>query len=83
MAPDGALPAAAALPPETGCQWIAPSCTTRAKWMARRFACSPRWASVMGMPSASTPVHMVDEMCMFQVNAVAPQKRPISAATIM
>ena len=37
----------------------------------------------MAMPSASTPVHMVLQMCMFQVSAVAPQKRPISAATIM
>ena len=37
----------------------------------------------MCVPSASTPVHIVEQMCMFQVSAVAPQKRPISAATIM
>jgi hypothetical protein len=37
----------------------------------------------MGMPSASTPVHMVEDTCMFHVSAVVPQKRPISAATIM
>jgi hypothetical protein len=37
----------------------------------------------MGMPSARTPVHMVEQMCMFHVSAVVPQWRPISAATIM
>jgi hypothetical protein len=35
------------------------------------------------MPSASTPVHIVEQMCMLYVSAVVPQKRPISAATIM
>ncbi len=56
---------------------------TRAKCSALRRACSVRSASLMGMPLASTPVHRVLLMCMFQVSAVAPQKRPISAATIM
>jgi hypothetical protein len=55
----------------------------RAKCSWRRAACSARCSSLMAMPSASTPVHMVLQMCMFQVSAVAPQKRPISAATIM
>jgi hypothetical protein len=62
---------------------MAPSFTMRRKVQLARFKCSARCASVMGMPSASTPVHIVLQMCMFQVSAVAPQWRPISAATIM
>jgi hypothetical protein len=43
---------------------MAPSCTTRRKCSSRRSACSARWLSVMGMLSASTPVHIVEQMCM-------------------
>ena len=46
----------------------------------RRASCSARCAAVMARPSASTPVHSVEQTCMLQVSAVAPQKRPSSAA---
>jgi hypothetical protein len=37
---------------------------------------------VMSSASAMKPVHMAEQTCMLKVSAVAPQWRPISAATI-
>jgi hypothetical protein len=59
-----------------------PSRTTRWKWTARIASCSRRCSGVMVRASAMKPAHMVEHTCMFQVSAVAPQWRPISAATI-
>jgi hypothetical protein len=59
-----------------------PCFTIRSKWTARLRSCSARSGAVMSRSSASAPLQSVEQTCMFQVSAVEPSWRPISAATI-
>ncbi len=53
-----------------------------AKWIARFASWSARCAGVISSASAMKPDHMQEHTCMLYDSAVAPQWRPISAATI-
>jgi hypothetical protein len=53
-----------------------------AKCTARKASCSARCSGVIVNASAISPAHRHEHTCMLYDSAVAPQWRPISAATI-